>query len=176
MPFKHCLNSAGGLWHKTNFSDFVRMGIVLYGLKPDYLNSLPVGIKPVLSWKSIVSMIKDVKKGDTIGYGRTYIVKNSMRVATIPTGYADGYPRLLSNKGYVLINGFKAPIVGRVCMDQMIVDVSNIPDVKYESEVVLLGNSGNETITADDLAVQIGTIGYEIVCGISKRVERDYSF
>lgn len=170
----HCMNSAGGLWHSSNVSCFTRLGIILYGLKPDYMNTLPEGINPALTWKSVVSMVKAVKPGDTIGYGRSYVVYHPMTIATIPTGYADGYPRLLSNKGYVLINGKKAPIVGRVCMDQMMVDVTDIPDVRFESEVVLIGESGEEVITADDLANMIGTIGYEIVCGISKRVDRVY--
>lgn len=170
----HCMNSAGGLWHRSTVSRFARLGIILYGLKPDYMNRLPEGIKPVMVWKSVVSMVKTVKPGDTIGYGRIFLVDRPMTIATIPTGYADGYPRLLSNRGYVLINGMKALIVGRVCMDQMMVDVSDILGVRYESEVVLLGESGNERITADDLAQMIGTIGYEIVCGISKRVERVY--
>lgn len=170
----HCMNSAGGLWHSSNSSCFVRLGIILYGLKPDYMNTLPEGIKPALSWKSVVSMVKSVQPGDTIGYGRSFIVDHPMTIATIPTGYADGYPRLLSNKGYVLINGKKALIVGRVCMDQMMVDVTDIPDVKFESEVVLIGESGDEVITADDIANMIGTIGYEIVYGISKRVDRVY--
>ena len=174
FPYCHCMNSAGGLWHYSNVSCFVRLGIILYGLKPDYMNKLPVGIEPALSWKSVVSMVKEVKTGDTIGYGRSFTVEHPMRIATIPTGYADGYPRLLSNKGWVLINGKRAPIVGRVCMDQMMVDVTNIPDAEYESEVVLIGKSGDDVITADDLAHLIGTIGYEIVCGISKRVERVY--
>lgn len=174
LPYCHYMNSAGGLWHNSSLSCFSRLGIILYGLKPDYANVLPDGIEPVMSWNSVVSMIKEVKPGDTIGYGRSFVVDRPMTIATIPTGYADGYPRLLSNKGWVLINGKRAPIVGRVCMDQMMVDVTNIPNVKYESEVVLIGKSGNEVITADDLANLIGTIGYEIVCGISKRVERVY--
>lgn len=170
----HCMNSAGGLWHSSNSSCFTRLGIILYGLKPDYMNILPEEIKPVLSWKSVVSMVKSVQPGDTIGYGRSYVVDHPMTIATVPTGYADGYPRLLSNKGYVLINGNKAPIVGRVCMDQMMVDITDIPDVRYESEVVLIGKSGDEVVSADDLASMIGKIGYEIVCGISKRVDRVY--
>ena len=174
LPHCHCLNSAGGLWHKSKISCFVRFGIILYGLKPDYMNKLPEEFESVLSWKSVVSLVKKVKPGDTIGYGRSYTVERPMIIATIPTGYADGYPRLLSNKGWVLINGHRAPIVGRICMDQMMVDVSCIPEVNLESEVVLIGKSGDETITADDLANLIGTIGYEIVCGISKRVDRIY--
>lgn len=175
LPYCHCMNSAGGLWHHSDVSCFTRLGIILYGLKPDYMNKLPAGIEPVLSWKSVVSMVKEVKPGDTIGYGRSFAVNHPMRIATIPTGYADGYPRLLSNKGWVLINGKRAAIVGRVCMDQMMVDVTEIPGVEYESEVVLIGKSGNEVLTADDLANLTGTIGYEIVCGISKRVERVYA-
>ena len=174
LPYCHCMNSAGGLWHNSDISCFARLGIILYGLKPDYMNTLPDGIEPVLSWKSVVSMVKEVKPNDTIGYGRSFTVGHPMRIATVPTGYADGYPRLLSNKGWVLINGCKAPILGRVCMDQMMVDVTDIPDVEYESEVVLLGKSGDEVITADDLANLIDTIGYEIICGISKRVKRFY--
>ena len=174
LPFCHCLNSAGGLWHSVEYSCFARLGIVLYGLKPDYLNTLPSGIRPALTWKSSVSMVKEMRPGDTVGYGRTYVADKVMRIATIPTGYADGYSRLLSNKGIVLINGYQAPIVGRICMDQLTVDVSEIPDVHMETEVVLLGKSGNQVFTADDMAHLIGTIGYEIVCGISKRVDRVY--
>ena len=174
LPYCHCMNSAGGLWYHSNACCFVRLGIILYGLKPDYLNTLPEGIEPALAWKSVVSMVKEVKPGDTIGYGRTYTVDYPMIIATIPTGYADGYSRLLSNKGWVLINGHRAPIVGRICMDQMMVDVTGIDNVKLGTEVVLLGKSGDETITADELANLYGTIGYEIVCGISKRVERIY--
>lgn len=174
LPFCHYLNSAGGLWYSSVNSYFVRLGIILYGLKPDYLNVLPKGIIPSLSWKSTVSMVKYVAPGDTIGYGRTFRVEQPMKIATIPTGYADGYSRLLSNKGIVLINGLKAPIVGRICMDQFMVDVTHIPDVEMETEVTLLGKSGDEIFTADDMAQIIGTIGYEIVCGISKRVDRIY--
>lgn len=174
LPYCHCMNSAGGLWHRSDLSCFARLGIILYGLKPDYTNVLPAGIEPALTWKTVVSMVKEVNVGDTIGYGRSFEVLHPMTIATIPTGYADGYSRLLSNKGWVLINGKKAPIVGRVCMDQMMVDVSDIHDVKLGTEVVLIGKSGNEVITADDLANLYGTIGYEIVCGINKRVDRVY--
>lgn len=174
LPYHHYMNSAGGLWHQKTYSSFARLGIIMYGLKPDYLNSLPEGIKPVLAWKSVVSMVKTVMPGDTIGYGRSYVVERPLTIATIPTGYADGYSRLLSNKGWVIINGKKAPIVGRVCMDQMMVDITDISDVQLGSEVTLIGIDENETITADDLAHVYGTIGYEIVCGISKRVPRVY--
>lgn len=174
LPYIHSLNSAGGLWHQDGFSNLNRLGIIMYGLKPDYMNSLPEGISPVMEWKSVVSMIKEVHPGETIGYGRTYTVEKEMRIATIPTGYADGYNRALSNKGYVLINGRRAPIVGRVCMDQFMVDVTDIPGVKAYDEVVLIGKSGDETLTADDMAQMLGTIGYEVVCDVGKRVQRVY--
>ena len=171
LPFVHCLNSAGGLWHDCTASSLVRLGIILYGLKPDYANRLPQGIKPVLEWKTVVSMVKNVHAGETIGYGRSFRVEKDMTVATLPTGYADGYNRLLSNKGRVFIHGHAAPIVGRVCMDQMLVDITDIPNVKLGDEVVLLNR---DTYTADDMAEELGTIGYEIVCDISARVTRVY--
>lgn len=175
LTYCHCMNSAGGIWYQSHKSVLIRLGIIMYGLKPDYANILPNGIEPVLSWKTVVSMVKNVKPGDTIGYGRSFLVKHPMQIATLPTGYADGYSRLLSNKGWVLINGCKAPIVGRVCMDQMMVDVTNIPNVHMGEQVTLIGKDGNEIITADDLANLYGTIGYEVVCGINKRVDRIYN-
>lgn len=174
LPYIHSLNSAGGLWYQDGFSNLNRLGIIMYGLKPDYLNSLPAGIEPVIEWKSVISMVKSVHPGETIGYGRTYKAQKEMRIATIPTGYADGYNRALSNKGYVLIGGKKAPIVGRVCMDQFMVDVTDIPNVKAYDEVVLIGKSGDEKLTADDMAQMLGTIGYEVVCDVGKRVQRVY--
>lgn len=169
LPFIHCMNSAGGLWQKP-YGDLARLGIVLYGLKPDYDNQLPDGIFPALQWKSVISLVKTLRPGETVGYGRTFTAQKEMRIATIPTGYADGYDRLLSNRGFVLIRGKKAPIVGRVCMDQFTVDVTEIPEAQFEDEVTLLGKG----FTADDMGKMIGTIGYEIVCGISKRVSRIY--
>lgn len=174
FEFVHCMNSAGGLTASSKYDDIVRLGIILYGLQPSKDVKLPVGIQPVLEWKSVISMVETIEQGETIGYGRTYYADRRMRVATIPTGYADGYSRLLSNKGYVLIYGQKAPIVGRVCMDQMMVDVTDIQNVKCGDEVVLIGKSESEKITADMIASMIGTIGYEVVCNISPRVERIY--
>ena len=174
LPFLHCLNSAGALWHSARHSDLARLGIVLYGLKPDAANVLPPGIRPALAWKTVVSMVKTVSPGDTVGYGRTFSVPRPMTLATLPVGYADGYPRVLSGKACVLVNGRRAPLVGRICMDQMMADVSGIPDVRPGTEVVLIGQSGNETITADDLGALASTIGYEIVCAIGKRVPRLY--
>ena len=140
LPYIHCLNSAGSQFYfqECKYSNIVRLGIVLYGLKPDYNNVLCEGINPILTWKTVVSMIKQVDIGETIGYGRSFCAKSKMKIATLPTGYADGYNRSLSNKGFVIINGKKAPIVGRICMDQMMVDVSDIDGIKIGDEVILL--------------------------------------
>lgn len=177
FKYIHCLNSAAGLSYPNSNEEIfnvVRLGIVMYGLKPDYGFSLHLGIKPALTWKTVVSMIKEVQSGESIGYGISYVAKKQMRVATLPVGYADGYNRQLSNKGYVLIRGKKACIVGKICMDQMMVDVSDIDGLSIGDEVILIGKSGDKEILADEMAHLIDTIGYEIVCGISKRVPRIY--
>ena len=177
IKYVHCLNSAGGVSCseiQDNLSEIVRLGIVMYGLKPSSDFPMPQGIKPALSWRTIVSMIKTLEVGESIGYGRSFVASKRMKVATLPIGYADGYNRSLSNKGYVLIGGKRANIVGRICMDQMMVDISYIDGVSVGDEVVLLGKSGASELTADDMAALINTIGYEIVCGISKRVPRVY--
>ena len=127
-----------------------------------------------MTWKSAISQVKTVHPGETIGYGRTYKVEKESRIATVTTGYADGLNRLLSNKGHVMIKGYKAPIVGRICMDQTLVDVTDIPDVKMGDKVVLIGKCGDLEFTADDMAEELGTIGYEIICNITKRVQRFY--
>lgn len=174
LPYIHCMNSAGGLFSDETYGNIVRLGIILYGLKPDYSNQLPEGIESALKWKSRIGMLKVVHRGETIGYGRTFQAKSDMKVATITTGYADGYRRELSNKGYIFVNGEKAPILGRICMDQFMVDVSGIDNVTLGMEVTLLGEGKTEKFDADDMGNMIGTIGYEIVCGISERVERVY--
>ena len=180
LPFVHCCNSAGGLHYLDNSDRFegigsiVRLGIILYGLKPDSTFVLPEGIRPAITWKSAISQVKDVHPGETIGYGRTFKVTRESRIATVTTGYADGLNRLLSNKGYVLIRGNRAPIVGRICMDQTLVDVTDIPNVKMGDKVVVLGRSGELEYNADDMAADLGTIGYEILCNLSKRVQRFY--
>lgn len=180
LQYVHCCNSAGGLLHLNEGDEFdkigqiVRLGIVLYGLKPDITNTIPEGIKPAMTWRSVISMVKDVPVGDTIGYGRTFRVAHPMRIATVTTGYADGLNRHLSNRGFVMINGQKAPIVGRVCMDQTLVDVTNIPNVKMGDRVTIIGQNGDLYYSADDMAQDLGTIGYEIICNITKRVQRFY--
>lgn len=180
LPYIHCYNTAGGLYHlkdddfNQDIGNIVRVGIALYGLKPDKNNVLPEGIKPAMTWKSVISRVQKLDIGETISYGRTFTTTRPSLIATVTTGYADGYNRLLSNKGFVMIKGQKAPIVGRICMDQTLVDVTDIPDVKMGDVVVLMGESGDLSYTADDMAADLGTIGYEIICGISKRVQRFY--
>lgn len=164
----HCCNSAGFLLDNDKHLSLSRIGISLYGLSPSADLEPQADFIPVMTVKSVVSLVKEIKKGDTINYGRTFKADKNMTIATITAGYADGYPRLLSNKGYVLIDGQKAPIVGRICMDQMCVDVTNIKNVKMGDEVILFGKE----LSVDILADQCDTINYEIVCGISPRVPR----
>lgn len=170
----HTLNSAGGLFHSEGLggrSQFVRLGIVLYGLKPDSSLELPVNAEPVMSLKSLVTQVKTIESGVDISYGRTYTSDRPMKIATVCCGYADGYPRALSNRGEVIIRGKRCKITGRVCMDQFMCDVTGV-DVSPGDTATLIGKDGSETITADDIADLAGTIGYEIVCGISARVPR----
>lgn len=171
---KHCLNSAGALFHKDERSTLARLGIVLYGLKPDHSLKMPVQLTPVMELRSVISQIKTIHKGDTVSYGRTYTADSDRVIATIPCGYADGYPRLLSGRNEVLINGKRAKGAGRICMDQMMADITGLDGISEGDEVTLFGRSGDEIITADDLAEIYGTIGYEVVCGISRRVPRVY--
>lgn len=168
----HCLNSAGGAFHYDERSTLSRFGIMLYGLKPDISLEMPPEIEPIMELKAAVSYVKPLKAGSFVSYGRTYRAEHDIIAATIPIGYADGYPRGLSGKAHVLINGKKAPIIGRICMDQLMADVTDIPDVHEGTTVTLIGRDGGELITADDLAQLCGTIGYEIVCGISRRIPR----
>ena len=164
----HCCNSAGFLLDSDKHSDLCRIGISLYGLTPSTDITKKTGLIPVMTVKSVVSMVKEISEGDTVSYGRTFKAQNVKKIATITAGYADGYPRILSGKAYVLINGKKADILGRVCMDQICVDVSDIPDVKMGDEVILFGKE----LSVDVLAQMANTINYEIICGISPRVPR----
>ena len=168
----HFMNSAAGVYRNDPRSTLARLGIILYGLMPNTAKALPFELSPVMTLRATVSMIKTVEPGTQVSYGRTYTAQKTTRLATVTCGYADGYPRALSNKGYVLIGGKKAPITGRICMDQFMCDVTDIEDVKVGDYAILIGKSGNEVITADDIADITGTIGYEIVCGISSRVPR----
>lgn len=167
----HCCNSAGIMLHPDKLCDAVRPGIILYGLAPSDTVTLPVNLRPLMTLKTTVAMVKDLEKGAAVSYGRTFVSDRDMRVATLPIGYADGYLRSLSGKAEVLIKGKKAPVIGRVCMDQMMIDVTDIKDVAEGDEVVLFGECG---MTANELAAEADTIGYELICGIARRVSRVY--
>lgn len=167
----HTLNSAAALFHYDSRSELARLGIILYGLKPDVSLELPFEPAPVMTLRSTVSCVKTIEPGTSVSYGRTFTATTEMRIATIACGYADGYPRALSNIGEILVHGKRCRIVGRVCMDQFMADVTGI-DVKEGDTVTLIGEENGERITADDLAVLTGTIGYEIVCSVSERVPR----
>lgn len=175
FPICHLHNSAAIVDLEPEF-DMVRQGIILYGLNPsDEVDvSCIGGIKPVMSLHSHVSLVKTLPAGTPISYGCTYVTPGEQVIATVMAGYADGVPRLLSGCGEVIIRGVKAPIVGRVCMDQFMVDVSHIPGVQAGDTVTIFGSDGNETITADEVAAKAQTIGYELVCGIAPRVPRVY--
>ncbi|MBQ6815983.1 MAG: alanine racemase [Clostridia bacterium] len=164
----HCCNSAGVSLGSDYHLNMCRPGIILYGLRPSDSVDFNGQLKPVMTVKSVISMVKTIAEGDCVSYGRTFTAKGNMRVATVTAGYADGYPRLLSNLGYVLINGQRAKIIGRICMDQFIIDVTNIPSASEGDEVILFGKD----LLVDELAEKCGTINYEIICGISPRVPR----
>lgn len=173
IPIKHCSNSAAAINLSLANFDMVRLGIAMYGLYPSkYVKSIP--LKPAMSLKSHITMVKTIKAGCSVSYGATWTADKDTVVATVPVGYADGYMRILSNKGYVLIHGKKAPIIGRVCMDQLMVDVTKISKVKQFEEVVLIGKQKDAEITAEEIADLADTINYEIVCAVSERVPRVY--
>ncbi len=175
LKLKHCSNSAGITDLPNVHLDMVRAGIILYGLLPsDEIDKTTVPVKPVMSLESHIIHIKKVPKDTGISYGHTYISKEERVIATIPVGYGDGYPRSLSNVGYVLIHGQYAKICGRVCMDQMMVDVTDIQDVRVGDKAVLLGTDGEHTITAEELGSLSHRFNYELVCDIGKRVPREF--
>lgn len=175
IQIHHCSNSAGIVEIKDANMDMVRAGITLYGLWPsDEVSKDIIDLKPVMSLKSHISYLKTLEEGRKISYGGTYVTPSERWIATIPVGYADGYCRGLSNKGYVLVHGKKAPICGRVCMDQFMVDVTDIPEAKEGDEVTLLGKDGELTITMEELGQLSGRFNYEFACLITPRVPRVY--
>jgi len=174
IPIKQAANSATIIDLPHMSLNMVRPGIMMYGLRPSHEVDQDFKLKPALSWKAKIVYLKEVPPGTGISYGAIYITEKNAKIATIPMGYADGYSRLLSNKGEVLIKGQRAPIRGRVCMDQFMVDVTDIDDVKIGDEVVLIGKQGDEEFSATEMADIIGTINYEITCDITKRVPRIY--
>lgn len=176
IPYYDCDNSAGIIDFPDMKHDLARAGISMYGLYPsDEVDQSAVDLKPVLSLISHVTFVKTVEPGTAISYGGTFVADKTMRVATIPVGYGDGYPRSLSNKGFVLIHGKRARILGRVCMDQFMVDVTDIPGVKFMDRVILAGEDGNDRITVDELAGLSGRFNYEFVCCLGKRIPRVYT-
>lgn len=170
VPIKHVCNSGASITGIVPYHNYVRLGIASYGLMPSN-EVIDEHLKPVLVWRSIVSHVKYIEKGESVSYGRTFVADRKMKVATIPVGYADGYWRHLSNNGEVLINGKRRKILGRVCMDQFVVEGE---DVNEGDEVILIGAQDKEKITAEEIAEKVGTINYEVTCRISKRVPRIY--
>lgn len=170
----HCANSGAVLAHPDGWFDMVRPGIMIYGFYPDQETPHTIKLKPGLSFYTKVSFIKKVSVGTSIGYGRTWVAPRDTHIATIPAGYADGFNRLFSNMGRVLINGKSYPVVGRICMDQSMIDLGPDTDVKVGDEVVLIGRSGNLEISGDEWAEKLHTITYEVTCQINARVQRYY--
>lgn len=174
VPIRHLNNSAGLMNFATPY-EMVRSGIITYGMYPsDEVDPGRLALRPALQWLSRVTHVKTLPAGREISYGGTYVTKADTVVATIPVGYADGYRRNLSGKFYVLIHGQKAPILGRICMDQMMVDVTAIPGVQVGDRVTLVGIDGEEAITMEQISAQADSFNYEFVCGISRRVPRLY--
>ncbi len=174
FPIHHLCNSAGISEFDKHF-DMVRMGISLYGLYPsDEIDQTKIDLHPAMTYKSHVTHVKDVPAGEGISYGHTYKTTETRRIATVSAGYADGYPRALSNQGKVIVRGQYAPIVGRVCMDQFMIDVTDIPDVAVDDEVILWGSDNGLTVSAEEVGAMSMSFNYEIVCGVSRRIPRVY--
>ena len=173
MPLRHLANSGGVLHFPATWLDMVRPGILLYGVQPDPASRRSIDVRPVMSLASQVVYFKVVKAGNTVSYGATWAPERDTRVVTIPIGYGDGYPRALSSRGEVLIRGHRYPIVGRVCMDQFMVDIDQ-DSAWNEDEVVLIGSQGDDALTVEALAQQAGVIPYEILVGLNDRIPREY--
>lgn len=175
VPLRHAANSAALLFLPEARLELVRPGIMLYGYHPrGRRRPAEPPLQPALRLRTAISQIQDVARGESVSYGRTFVAPRDLRVATLPVGYADGCGRLLSNRGHVLIRGQRVPIIGRVCMDMTMVDVSRLPDVRVGDEAVLIGRQGADEITADEVAELQGTISYEVLCRIGPRVPRVY--
>ncbi len=177
FPIKHCANSAAIMESPESYQNctLVRAGVSLYGLWPsEEMRRDLIQLIPALELKSHIVYIKEIEAGTAISYGSTFIAPKKMRIATVPVGYGDGYPRLLSNQGAVLIRGKRAAICGRICMDQFMVDVTDIPEAREFDEVTLIGRDGNEIITAEELGDITGRFNYELLCDLNKRVPRVY--
>ncbi|MBM7704125.1 alanine racemase [Metabacillus iocasae] len=175
IPVKHCCNTAGTMNFKEMHLDMVRVGIGLYGLYPDEsLKNHSIVLKQAMSFKTSIAFVKEVEAGQPISYGCTYVPEHTSMIATLPVGYADGLSRLLSNKGYMMTKESKVPIVGRVCMDQTMIDVTNLEHAEVGEEVTIFGYDHHAFQSVDEVASLMGTINYEVVCLIGKRVPRVY--
>lgn len=175
FPYIHASNSAGIIDIRKADYNLVRAGIAIYGLYPsEEVDKQTVQLKPALSLKSHIAFVKDIPAGTPVSYGGDFVSEHPMRVATIPIGYGDGYPRSLSDTGYVLIRGKKAPIIGRICMDQFMVDVSDIPEAKFGDKVTLIGRDQEEYLPVEKLSELSGRFNYEFVCDLGKRIPRVY--
>lgn len=173
VPLKHLANSGAVLGHPDTWFDLVRPGIMIYGAYPDPEAARTVPLLPALEWRTRVSFVKRVPAGETVGYGRTWTAPRDTWIATVPVGYGDGYSRLLSNRGRMLVRGRSYPIAGRVCMDQTMIDLGPDTDVTVGDDVVLVGRSGTDEITTSEIAGLMGTIPYEVTCLITRRVGRE---
>lgn len=177
IPIKHICNSAGIIEFNNKQFNMVRSGIITYGLYPsEEVNKEDLKLQPALEWKSHVINVSEVDENCGVSYGKTFVTQRKTKIATVSIGYADGYMRSLSSKGKVLIHGEYASIIGRICMDQMMIDVTHINDVQIEDEVTLVGKDGEKMITIEEVAKVAGSFNYEFVCGIGKRVKRLYEF
>lgn len=174
VPLAHIQNSAGILRKLSLDFEASRAGIILYGMYPSDETPKTIALKPIMAWKAVISNVKEVPAGHSISYGRHYVSEKETLVATVPVGYADGHPRILSGQGSCIVHGVKCPILGNICMDQMMLDVSNVKDVKPGDTVTVMGTENGTSITAEDLAKQSNTINYEITCNPSRRVPRVY--
>ncbi|EHN14191.1 alanine racemase [Clostridium sporogenes] len=175
IAIKHIANSAAIIDLESTHLDAVRAGIIMYGYYPsNYVLRNNMKLKPVMSLKTRIVHIKKVSSGEYISYGRTFKTDRESIIATLPIGYADGYNRLLSNKGKVIVNGKLAPVIGRVCMDQCMIDVTSIENLKVGDVVTIMGEENGVSYTAEDIAAEIGTISYEVICNVNKRVPRVY--
>ncbi len=175
FTYRHCANSAAVIDMPQVNLDMVRLGIAMYGMYPsDEVKKEKVELFPALDLKSHITMVKEIPAGEKVSYGGTFTTTRTTKLATVSVGYGDGYPRALSSKGYVLVRGQKAPIVGRVCMDQMMVDVTDIENVTRADIVTLIGKDGDAEITVEEIAALAGTFNYEFVCDLGKRIPRSY--
>lgn len=174
IPIKHCCNSAAIIRFPHMHLDMVRAGIILYGMYPSDIE-YDINLRPIMQFKTTVINVKQLNEGDTVSYGATYTIKKPTKVATVAVGYADGYSRLLSNRGRMLVNGQFADILGRICMDQCMIDVTNVHNISIGDEVTLFGADKEAVLPVEELAEIIGTINYELPCVISSRVPRCYT-